>query len=118
MKKHRLQAVLALLMVLLASCEKEGGQVCELSDPLELEWITDLIIAVDESCGTCQVSLFQATYKRESVFYTSMTAPGCSWVFSIDLFNCNGEFIKHFNSSEQDEFFDKVSDRQKIYSCN
>ena len=112
-----LKSSLAVIMVLLGSCEKESDQQCDLANPLELEWMTDLILAVDESCSTCEISLFQATYKRRSVFYASMTAPNCNGVFSMDLFSCSGEIIRHFDSSEQDEFFDKVSDRQKIYSC-
>jgi hypothetical protein len=117
MKNTLLKVVLLLMMSLMVSCQKDNDQICELANPLELEWMTDLIMAVDESCSTCEISIFQATYKRKSVFYTSMTAPACSWVFSVDLFNCSGEFVKHFNSSEQDQFYDKVSDRLKIYSC-
>jgi hypothetical protein len=117
MKKVLPKLTFALWMVLLMSCDNENDQVCDPANPLEQEWMTDLISVVDESCSTCEISLFQAAYKRKSVFYTSMTAPDCSWVFSIDLFNCDGELIRHFSSSEQDAFYDRVSGRQKIYGC-
>ena len=45
------------------------------------------------------------------------TDPLAQVVFYVELYNCDGELIKTFSSSEQDDFYDKVTSREIIHTC-
>ena len=107
------------LMLLLTSCEKENELPCGLIDPLnELEWMEGLKQSVDESCDAVQLSLFQARYKRKTVFILQVTDPRVNTVFSVSLLNCGGELIKTFGPDDHEEFYRKVTEREVLYSCS
>lgn len=106
-------------LILVTGCEEIVDPNCDTMDPLnELEWIAEMTHQVDESCNSIHVSLFQATYKRRTVFYVQITDPQASVAFYAELYNCGGDLIRKFENSEQEEFYDKVTNRKVIYSCH
>ena len=117
----KLSAVFLFLILFISinSCEKENELPCGLIDPLnELEWMEGLKQSVDESCDAVQLSLFQARYKRKTVFILQVTDPRVNTVFSVSLLNCEGELIKTFGPDDHEEFYRKVTEREVIYSCS
>lgn len=103
---------------LLFGCEKNDDLTCGHADPLsELEWLSEKKTMVDESCSSVILSLFQAKYKRSTVFYTMITDPRVQAEFSVTLCNCDGEVVKVFGNSDLDEYLDKVKESMIIYSC-
>jgi len=79
----------AVILLVITSCEENDDHICGTVDPVnELEWISDLTRQVDESCGSVSMSLFQATYRRRTVFYLQITDPLASVVFYIEIYNC------------------------------
>ena len=118
MKSFRPYVVLLSVLLSHSGCEDIIDPNCNTMDPVnELEWITELTRQVDESCNSVQMSLFRATYKRHTVFYIQVTDPLAQVVFYVELYDCDGVSIKKFGQNEQDSFYDKVTDRDIIYSC-
>ena len=73
MKKH---IIIIGLLVLLLGCEK-SVKTCNFNDPLkDLPWLQELKTSFT-NCS-CEMSIIQATYNKQTVFYSAMTDPICN----------------------------------------
>ena len=105
-----------LIVVVFIKCKKYNE--CNVDEPItELSWLEELKQQIDDSCFHCEVSILQAEYRSQTVFYTSITDPLCNSIFSVDLLNCNGKVIRHFSSEDREKFYNKVTNSKKLYSC-
>ncbi|HLP75269.1 MAG TPA: hypothetical protein VK155_20365 [Bacteroidales bacterium] len=103
-------------LLLLFSCEKENN-TCNCSNPLEdLPWLTNLKNSFT-NC-TCRITIFQANYNKETVFYSMMNDPLCNGYMQIALLNCDGDPVKTFEPPVGETFNKEVTDRKELYSCN
>ena len=88
-----------ILLVLLLSCEKKDN-TCNCNDPLtDLAWLKELKNSLT-NCS-CEMSIIQATYNEQTVFYQAMTDPLCDGIYPIVLLNCNGATVKSYESANQ-----------------
>lgn len=107
---------LALLLIILAfaGCEK-SDKTCNCDNPTEdLPWLKEVKVSLT-GCN-CNVSIFQATYNDQTVFYTLMNDPLCDGVWPIVLHDCDGKQLKTYPSADQD-FSREVTNQSIIYSC-
>ena len=103
-----------ILLVLLLSCEKKDT-TCNCDNPLEeLSWLKELKGSIT-NCS-CQVSIIQATYQKQTVFYPIMNDPLCNSYQVIALYDCTGSTIKSYSLTDQ-TFGDEVTERKTIYTC-
>jgi hypothetical protein len=110
-KKLLLLLVLALVM----SCEKPDN-TCNCDNPLEdLQWLKDLKSSFTDC--TCQISIIQATYNKETVFYVALTDIHCYGNYAYVLKDCNGDTVKIYDPTSNGNFSDEVTDRRTIYTC-
>jgi hypothetical protein len=101
-------------IILIMSCEKYNN-TCDCKNPLEdLAWLNDLKNSLT-NCY-CEVSIFQATYNKQTVFYSSMTDPRCNGVINIAITDCNGSVLKTYTAID-DTFTNEVINRKVIYTC-
>lgn len=115
-----------LISVLLVSCSEQEEDLqlnlqnaCTAENPLELEWMQDLVAELECGKYSCRVSILKSNYNGESVFYVQMTDPLCNGVNEIDLYNCVGEKIEEFTLEESGEFIDDHwNEAEEIFSCN
>lgn len=114
--KHLL--FILLMLVCLSSCDDDEKSFpqCEFTNPLEdLAWLKEY----KASFKDCQVetSIFQATYKKQIVFYSTITDPLANSVFGATLQNCKGDVVRIFKYDDYDEFEDLVINRKVLYRC-
>jgi hypothetical protein len=103
------------ILILILSCEKVD-KICNCKNPLkDLPWLRE-IKASFTNC-TCQVSIIQADYNRHTVFYSLMDDPLCNSYQLISLYDCSGNSINTFNSTDQ-SFVKEVTNQKVIYTCN
>jgi hypothetical protein len=87
------------LFVLLLSCEKKDNS-CNCKDPLaDLAWLEELKSSLT-NC-TCEMSILQATYNNQTVYYQAMTDPLCDGIYPVVLLDCNGTTVKSYESISQ-----------------
>jgi hypothetical protein len=117
------QLLLILVMpFVLISCgnateEKEvKTEACTFQDPVkELSWLNDVKNSLSRNY---QVSIFQAVYQNQTVFYTRITDPAYNTVFSISLCNCEGKIIKSYTQNDQIQFTKEVTGAKVLYRSN
>ena len=103
-----------LFLILLLSCEKKEN-TCNCDNPLEeLSWLKELKASFT-NCS-CQKSIIQATYQKQTVFYLIMNDPLCNSYQEIALCDCYGTIIKTFLLTDQ-TFGDEVTGQKTIYTC-
>lgn len=106
-------------LFLIAGCSKENvqdKQICTMADPLnELVWLKDLKNTLT-NCS-CEMSIIQATYKKQTVFYTAMTDMLCDGIQSYTLYNCEGKIIEVIPSDKIQSFMADVTDVKNLYRC-
>jgi hypothetical protein len=101
--------------ILIMSCEKHDN-TCDCDDPLEdLAWLNELKSSFT-NC-TCQMSIIQATYNKQTVFYSIMNDPECDGYDQIVLLDCNGNSIKVYEPPIGDTFNNEVTARKVLYTC-
>ena len=102
-------------LVLLLSCEKDH-KTCNCNDPLkDLAWLQALKTSLT-NCS-CEMSIIQAAYNNQTVFYTAMTDPLCNSNFqTYILFDCNGNTVKTYQSGDQ-AMDGKVTNPKVLYRC-
>jgi hypothetical protein len=101
-------------LVLLLSCEKKDN-TCNCDNPLEeLSWLKELKASFT-NCS-CQISIIQATYQKQTVFYPIMNDPLCNSYQVIVLYDCSGTTIKTYTLTDQ-TFGDEVTGQKTIYTC-
>lgn len=90
---------------------------CNAGNPFEMEWFSDWIRDLQQ-CA-CTISVFQAKYNGETVFWQLMNDPLCQSVIeNIAVFNCSGEEILILGDYQNwVDFSEFVSDRKIIYAC-
>jgi hypothetical protein len=103
------------LLIFLLSCEKDDN-TCNSNDPLkDLAWLHELTTTFT-NCS-CEMSIIQATYNRQTVFYTAMTDPLCNGnIQTYVLFDCTGNAVKSYQSGDQ-AMEGKVTNLKVIYRC-
>jgi hypothetical protein len=105
---------LLVLMVLLLNCEKNDN-TCNCNDPInDLAWLKDVKSSFT-NCF-CEMSIIQATYNKQTVFYTAMTDPLCDGIYGYIIFDCKGDRIKTYMPGDQ-TFFNEVTDIKVLYRC-
>jgi len=62
------------------------------------------------------MSIIQATYNKQTVFYTAMTDPLCDGLYSIVLRDCKGDTIKSYGNIYQ-VTGNEISDIKVLYRC-
>jgi hypothetical protein len=103
-----------IFLVLLLSCEKKDN-TCNCDNPLEeLSWLKELKVSFT-NCS-CQISIIQATYQKQTVFYPIMNDPLCNSYQIIVLYDCSGTTIKTYTLTDH-TFGDEVTGRKTIYTC-
>ena len=102
-------------IVLITSCEKYDN-TCNCGNPLEdLAWLKEIKSSFT-NC-TCRMAIIQATYNKQTVFYTTMNDPLCDGYFPIVLKDCNGTSVKVYEPPLGETFGKEVTDQKELYSC-
>jgi hypothetical protein len=102
------------LLLLIFSCEKSGN-TCNCDNPLEdLAWLKEVKDSFT-NCA-CEISIFQATYKEKTVFYTTVTDPLCNSFSPIVLIDCTGTAIKSFEPNTA-PIGTEITNRTVLYRC-
>ncbi|RXQ88131.1 hypothetical protein EO244_15455 [Ancylomarina salipaludis] len=106
------------ILIGLSCCNNKDETLltCEFSDPLEdLTWLKEY----KESLKDCniQISIFQATYKNQTVFYSAITDPLVNSIFKVLIWDCEGKVIKVFDNDERENFSNSVTKRVVLYRC-
>ena len=90
-------------------------KVCNCNNPLEdLPWLKELKASFS-NC-TCQISIIQATYSKQTVFYPIMNDPLCNSFQQINLFDCSGNTLKTYTTTDQ-AFSSEVTNQKILYTC-
>jgi hypothetical protein len=101
-------------LIMILSCEKYDN-TCNCDNPLEdIAWLKELKDSIT-NC-TCEISIIQAAYEKQTVFYVALTDPVCNGVFNINLTDCNGTIIKNYSIHDQ-TFDNEVTNRKVLYRC-
>jgi hypothetical protein len=102
-------------IVLIMSCEKRDI-TCKCDNPSDdLAWLKELKSSFT-NCS-CRMAIIQATYNKQTVFYTIMNDPLCDGYFPIELRECSGTVIKTYEPPLGEIFSKEVTNRKEIYSC-
>ena len=112
-------AILFFLMII-SGCRREeiNSTECNPENPLKMQWMTDWVRDL-QHC-VCTISIFQAEYHNETVFWPLMTDPLCQSVIeNVPVYNCLGDEILTLNNYEDWlEFNTEVTNRKIIYACS
>ena len=103
----------------IADSQLEVQNACTAENPLDLEWMQDLITELN--CGeyACKVAILKSEYEGETVFYTLVNDPRCNSVGVRHLYNCFGKKVKEFTDEESRAFSNNVErEVEEIFSCN
>jgi hypothetical protein len=107
-------SLIFVMFIVLLSCEKTD-KICNCNTPIEdLPWLKQLKSSIT-NC-TCQISVFQATHKKQTAFYMIMNDPLCDGYQQIVLLDCNGNNIKSYMPNDQ-AFSSEVTNREVIFTC-
>lgn len=108
-----------LLIICFFGCSKEERyrDGCNPENPFKMGWFSEWIGEL-QNCA-CQVSVFQAEYEDNAVFWELMTDPLCQGVIqNIQVYCCTGcELTVLETYDDLLEFQKKVTDMKIIYSC-
>ena len=111
-----------LLIAVLFSCKKDKGgedriRACDVDNVLELKWMQEWVAQL-QLCS-CTISIFQAQYNDETVFWQMMNDPLCQGVIeNISIFNCAGKEILVLDDYQAwTDFNANSSHRQIVHSC-
>ena len=114
--------IFPLVIALLVGCSDEDTclqtNTCGLTGQLEELSIFKSLKESITNCS-CITSILTGTYEAQTVFYVAVTDPTCDSVFAPTLYNCDGEVVRVFENTleEQAEFRQKVEDRKSVYDC-
>jgi len=103
-----------LVLLFFLSCEKTE-KVTTCNTPVEeLKWLNELKSSFTDC--TCQVTIFQAVYHQQTVFYWLMNDPLCDGYQQIGLLDCSGTIIKTYDIGDE-SLANEVTERKTIYTC-
>jgi hypothetical protein len=107
-------SIIFVFLVLLLSCEKNDN-TCNCNDPItDLAWLKELKNSFT-NCF-CEMSIIQATYNNQTVFYVAMTDPLCDGIQNIELLDCKGDSIKTYEPGDQ-AAYNEITNRKVLYRC-
>jgi hypothetical protein len=111
----KMSCLIFVILILIFSCEKRDI-ICNCNNPIDdLSWLKE-IKASFTNC-TCQMSIFQASYNKQTVFYYVMNDPRCNGIQQqISILDCTGAILKTYSQNDQ-IFGTEVTDRKVIYTC-
>lgn len=113
------ETILLLFVICFMACSKEDRykDACKPENPFEMEWFAEWIGEL-QNCA-CTVSVFQAEYEGDPVFWQLMNDPLCQGVIeNIEVRCCTGcELIVLENFDTLVEFQNKITNMKIIYSC-
>ncbi|MDT0685972.1 hypothetical protein [Autumnicola psychrophila] len=99
--------------------QAELQNACTVENPLELEWMQELIDKLHCGNYACKVAILKSQYAGETVLYIQMVDPLCFGFEKIDLYSCNGEKVKEFTLEESREFVNSLErEAEEVFSCN
>ncbi|MDD2307548.1 MAG: hypothetical protein PHP53_22785 [Prolixibacteraceae bacterium] len=111
--------ILLITIFVVASCGKDENtnkSVCNLTDPIEeLSWLKEMKNTMT-NCS-CEMSIVQANYNNQTVFYTMMTDPLCNGVQTIILYDCEGKIVKTIANSEISSYKAEETNMKVLYRC-
>ena len=109
------KAIFIFIVICLAvSCDKNEN-ICNCDNPIvDLPWLKELKNSFT-NC-TCQISIVQATWEKQPVFYSIMNDPLCDGYQEILLFDCSGALLKSFSTTDE-SFGTEVTNRKILYTC-
>lgn len=109
---------ISIAIFLFISCTKEKNENlnCVLTDPIdELPWLKEIKNSLT-NC-TSEVSIIQANYQSQTVFYTAITDPLFDGIQSYTLLNCEGKVVEIINADNMQNFLANISDVKNLYRC-
>jgi hypothetical protein len=102
-------------IIFLTGCEKYDNS-CDCNNPLEdLAWLKEIKVSLT-NCS-CRVSIMQATWHDQTVFYSIMNDPLCNSAGTVVLLDCNGNSITAFDLPFSESTSNEIKDPKVIYSC-
>ncbi len=102
------------ILIGLAACSNRCASKGQSKNPLEdLTWLKELKESLKDS--DVQKTIYQASYKKETVFYLMVTDPRVRLAFGVTLWDCEGKVIREFKSGESEDFEKLVIDRVVLY---
>lgn len=111
--------LILLTIIIISSCAKDdkaNKSSCDLNNPIEeLAWLKEVKSSLT-NC-TCEMSIIQATYSNQSVFYIAMTDPLCDGIQSVSLLDCEGKVVKNFTNEEYLAAGDNLTNIKVLYRC-
>ena len=105
-----------ILFLAFSSCDasRNDASRCQSKNPLEdLAWLKELKESLKDS--DLEKTIYQASYKKETVFYLMITDPRVRLAFGVTLWNCEGKVICEFKSGDYEEFDTQVLNKIDIY---
>lgn len=111
-------AVLSVFFLIGCDDKQQSLTDCNPENPLEMNWMAEWVGEL-QNCA-CTISVFQAKYDGEPVFWPLITDPLCQTIIeNIPVFNCLGEEILTLNNNNDwQEFSTKITGRKIIYVCS
>jgi hypothetical protein len=107
-------SIIIVFLALLLSCEKNGN-TCNCNDPLtDLAWLQEVKNSFT-NCS-CEMSIIQATYNKQTVFYSAMTDLLCDGYYPIVLRDCDGNFVKSYEPGDQAKDTE-IAKMKILYRC-
>ena len=111
--------ILFITIFFAASCGKDENtskSTCDLTNPIEeLSWLKEMKNTMT-NCS-CEMSIVQATYNNQTVFYTMMIDPLCDGVQTIILYDCEGKIEKTIANSEISSYKAEETNMKVLYRC-
>ena len=116
MKKISLFIWVILFLVSCAKDENSNKKICDFTDPIEqLSWLKEIKNSMT-NCS-CEMSIMQATYENQTIFYAAMTDLLCDGYQTITIYDCDGKVIRAFKNSELQGFYEKQTNKKVLYRC-
>jgi uncharacterized protein YcfL len=107
-------SLIIITLILLIGCEKNDN-TCNCNDPLkDLVWLKELKVSLT-NCS-CEMSIIQGTYNKQTVFYQAMTDALCDGIYPIVLLDCNGVTVKSYESANQVPD-NEITNIKVLYRC-
>lgn len=111
--------ILFVAIFIMNSCNKGNdlSENCNPDNPLQMKWMAEWVGEM-QNCA-CTISIFQAEYNGEPVFWPLIIDPLCQTVIeNVPVYNCTGEEILTLNNNtDWQEFSSKITKRKIIYIC-
>jgi hypothetical protein len=107
-------------VIIFFGCNEESALTnkCNPENPLQMSWMAEWVGEL-QNCA-CTISIFQAEYDGEPVFWPLITDPLCQTVIeNVPVYNCNGdEILTLNNNADWQDFSEKLTGRKIIYVCS